>query len=42
MPHCNTEVFKAFLDTLWPGRLSYTRCLVLNNADWHKAKQLHW
>jgi transposase len=43
--HCDTEVFQLFLDTLagavpaQPGKKQY---LILDNASWHKAKQLHW
>ena len=45
VPHCNSEVFQVFLDTMAeevppnPGR----RCkLVLDNASWHKVKTLDW
>ncbi len=45
VPHCNSDVFQVFLDTMAeeappiPGR----RCkLVLDNASWHKVKTLNW
>lgn len=45
VPHCNSDVFQVFLDTMAeevadvPGR----RCrLVLDNAGWHKVKSLNW
>lgn len=45
VPHCDTEVFQAFLDTMAAeakprngGRV----VLVLDNASWHKSKRLRW
>ena len=45
VPHCNSDVFQVFLDTMAeevppvPGR----HCkLVLDNASWHKVKSLNW
>jgi transposase len=45
VPHCNTEVFQVFLDTMAGEvpEVSGNSCyLVLDNASWHKAKALNW
>jgi transposase len=47
VPHCDTEVFQAFLDTIaketQPIKQENRRvCLVLGNASWHKTKRLTW
>jgi transposase len=47
VPHCDTEVFQAFLDTMANETLIQKQecrrvCLVLDNAGWHKTKRLHW
>lgn len=46
VPHCDTEVFQAFLDTMAqevPKPEGENRvCLVLDNASWHKTKRLNW
>jgi transposase len=47
VPHCDTEVFQAFLDTMAketePQRQEGVRiCLILDNAGWHKTKRLVW
>jgi len=45
VPHCDSAVFQAFLDTLAkevPSTDTRRLCLVLDNASWHKAKGLHW
>lgn len=45
VPHCDTQVFQLFLDTMaqeapvLPGRKVL---LVLDNASWHKTKSLQW
>jgi len=45
VPHCDTQVFQLFLDTMAqeapasPGRKVM---LVLDNASWHKTKSLKW
>ncbi len=45
VPHCDTQVFQLFLDTMAqeapasPGRKVI---LVLDNASWHKTKSLKW
>ncbi len=45
VPHCDTQVFQLFLDTMAqeapasPGRKVL---LVLDNASWHKTKSLQW
>lgn len=45
VPHCDTQVFQLFLDTMAqeapasPGRKVK---LVLDNASWHKTKSLQW
>lgn len=45
VPHCDTQVFQLFLDTMAqeapasPGRKVM---LVLDNASWHKTKSLQW
>ena len=44
VPHCDTEIFQAFLDTLAkehpPGNKRV--CLVLDNASWHRTQRLNW
>ena len=45
VPHCDTEVFQAFLDTMAqevPRQERKRVVLVLDNAGWHKAKSLAW
>ena len=45
VPHCNTEVFQVFLDTMAKEvrpRRGKTIYLVLDNASWHKTKKLNW
>jgi len=45
IPHCDTEVFQAFLDTMAkevPAQGGKRVCLVLDNASWHKTKRLEW
>lgn len=45
VPHCDTEVFQAFLDTMAkevPEQKGKRLCLVLDNASWHKTKRLEW
>lgn len=45
VPHCNTEVFQVFLDTVareMPPEEGKTVHLVLDNASWHKAAALDW
>ena len=47
VPHCDSEVFQAFLDTMaqeTEEQKSGSRrvCLVLDNASWHKSKRLNW
>lgn len=45
VPHCDTEVFQAFLDTMAkeaPGEKGKRVLLVLDNASWHKTKRLNW
>jgi transposase len=45
VPHCNTEVFQVFLDTMAKEvrpRRGKTVYLVLDNASWHKTKRLNW
>lgn len=45
VPHCDTEVFQAFLDTMAeeaPRRKGVRVVLVLDNASWHKARSLDW
>jgi len=42
---CDTAVFQLFVDTLaadCPAEPGKTYHLVLDNANWHKAKRLHW
>ena len=45
VPHCNTEIFQLFLNTMaeevrpQPGKKVI---LVLDNASWHKTKVLNW
>lgn len=45
VPHCDTEVFQAFLDTM-AAEVPLTEgkrvVLVLDNASWHKSARLHW
>ena len=45
VPHCDTEVFQAFLDTMAEeitARKGKRLLLVLDNASWHKTKRLRW
>ncbi|MBC7819312.1 MAG: IS630 family transposase [Planctomycetaceae bacterium] len=45
VPHCDTEVFQAFLDTMAvevPPAAGKRVILVLDNAGWHKTKRLNW
>lgn len=45
VPHCDTEVFQAFLDTMAaevPRRSGKRVLLVLDNASWHKSAALDW
>jgi len=45
VPHCDTEVFQVFLDTMAaevPAREGKRVLLVLDNASWHKTKRLTW
>jgi transposase len=47
VPHCDTEVFQAFLDTMAKETEAQKQgkrrvCLVLDNAGWHKTKRLNW
>lgn len=45
VPHCNTDVFQVFLDTMAgevPEIEGRRCCLVLDNASWHKSKALDW
>jgi transposase len=45
IPHFDTEVFQAFLDTIVteaPGKKGKRILLVLDNASWHKTKRLDW
>jgi transposase len=45
VPHCDTEVFQAFLDTMAaeaPEIKGRRVVLVLDNASWHKTKALQW
>ena len=47
VPHCDAEVFQAFLDTMAKETQCQKQenrrvCLILDNAGWHKAKRLHW
>jgi len=45
VPHCDTEVFQSFLDTMAaeaPPEKGRRTLLVLDNAAWHKAKRLRW
>lgn len=45
VPHCDTEVFQVFLDTMAtevPEREGKRVLLVLDNASWHKTKRLTW
>lgn len=47
VPHCDTEVFQAFLDTVAKETEAQKQearrvCLVLDNASWHQTKRLIW
>jgi hypothetical protein len=47
VPHCDTDVFQAFLDTMAKETEAAKQagrrvCLVLDNASWHKTKRLVW
>ena len=47
VPHCDTEVFQAFLDTMAKEtqerkQVGKRICLVLDNASWHKTQRLVW
>lgn len=45
VPHCDTEVFQAFLDTMAvevPVARGKRLVLVLDNASWHKSGCLDW
>ena len=45
VPHNDTEVFQAFLDTMArevPPRPGKRTVLILDNASWHKSKSLCW
>lgn len=44
VPHCDTEVFQAFLDTLAKEHPAGDKrvCLVLDNASWHRTQRLQW
>ena len=45
VPHCDSDVFQVFLDTLAkevPKQSNRRLCLVLDNASWHKTKRLQW
>lgn len=45
VPHCDTEIFQVFLDTLGkeaPPKEGRRVCLVLDNASWHRTKRLEW
>ncbi len=45
VPHCDSDVFQVFLDTLAkaaPKQNNRRLCLVLDNASWHKTKRLQW
>lgn len=45
IPHSDTAVFQAFLDTMAaevPERKGKRLLLVLDNASWHKSKRLEW
>lgn len=47
VPHCDTDVFQAFLDTMAveTAEQKQRNCrvvLVLDNASWHKSKRLNW
>lgn len=45
VPHCDTEMFQAFLDTMareHPPEEGKRVCLVLDNASWHKTGRLEW
>jgi transposase len=45
LSHCNTDVFKVFVDTLveeQPQKEGIRQILILDNASWHKSKSLTW
>ena len=44
VPHCDTEMFQAFLDTMAREHPASGKrvCLVLDNASWHKTQRLEW
>lgn len=45
VPHCDTEMFQAFLDTMareHPAEEGKRVCLVLDNASWHRTQRLEW
>lgn len=45
VPHCDTQVFQLFLDTMAqeaPSAPGGRVILVLDNASWHKSKSLQW
>jgi transposase len=45
VPHNDTEIFQAFLDTMAnevPQEKGKRVVLVLDNASWHKSKSLRW
>jgi len=45
VPHCDTEVFQLFLDTMAqeaPPSPGKRVVLILDNAGWHKTKSLRW
>lgn len=47
VPHCDTEVFQAFLDTMADETTTAIQagrrvCLVLDNASWYKTEGLFW
>jgi transposase len=45
VPHCDTQVFQLFLDTMaqeTPVLPDRKVLLVLDNASWHKTKSLQW
>lgn len=45
VPHCDTDVFQVFLNTMAeevPEVEGRRCCLVLDNASWHKSKALNW
>ena len=45
VPHCDTAIFQAFLDTLAQESAAASSrrvCQVLDKASWHKTKGLNW